>query len=454
MASCSSPSSVTEPHGVTLREIDGGPGYFAHIGRQGAWMDQHILLGSWLEEPLGVTEVTYDHAAGENIYWNLAGFGHTCNGAPCVANYQVIRNGSMHVSAPGVAADSGSESVAYEGTDEADMEFGPGWDSWNKTDNSCVPAGGKCGYTVARWFYTGQPAGLGSPGYPIGGTVKEQGYGKGVLFWETPRQAAEFLKYSDILSADSYWMTDDSLGLASLGGCSFFPAHSAACGNGAGQGLTKAQRQLAANYAYDVTKLEQLQAMNGKSKPIVVDVETGCPFTNSDNCTTPGAMTAAAWHALIAGARGIIWFQHNFGGSCIDFRTIIDGSNPASPMYNCDQTPGVTLHDMVTALTRFNSEVNHLSSVLLSPFADGYVRSRDDASYMAKYSGGSFYIFAASGRPGMPPPANQQVSFSIAGASNCSVDALGENRSIPVTKGEFSDIFSNANSVHIYRVNC
>jgi hypothetical protein len=417
-------------------------------------MDHHVLLGSWLEEPLDAAEVAYDHAAGENIYWNLAGFGQTCNGAPCVANYQVIRNGHMHVSAPGFAADSGPESVAYEGTDEADMQFGPGWDSWNKAANSCVPADGKCGYTIARWFYSGHPTSLGAPGYPIDGTVKQQGYGKGVLFWETPQQAAEFLKFSDILSADSYWMTDSSLGLASLGGCSFFPDDPMTCGNGAGRGLTKAQRQLPANYAYNVTKLAQLQAMNGTSKPIVVDVETGCPFTNNDSCTTPDAMTAAAWQALIAGARGIIWFQHNFGGPCIDFRTIIDGSNAAGPKYNCAQTPGVTLHDMVTALTRFNSEVKHLNNVLLSPFADNYVRSGNDVSYMAKKSGGTFYIFAAAGKPGMPPPVNQWVTFSITSAKNCSVSVLNENRNISVTRGQFADIFRNANSVHIYRVDC
>jgi hypothetical protein len=194
--------------------------------------------------------------------------------------------------------------------------------------------------------------------------------------------------------------------------------------------------------------------MTGTSKPVVVDVETGCPFAHSDECTTPSAMTAAAWHALIAGARGIIWFQHNFGGPCFDFRAIINGSNPASGTYNCHQTFGVTLHDMVIALTKFNSEVNHLNTILLSPFADGYVRSNNDVSYMAKYSGGSFYIFAASGKPGMPPPSSQKVTFSITGAHACRVVVLNEGRSLPVINGNFSDLFSNADSVHIYRVNC
>jgi hypothetical protein len=442
------------PPGVTLRAIEGGSNYFAHINAKSAWMDHHILLGAWLEQPLNATQVAYDRDMGDNIYWNLAGSDQDCNGKACVASYETIRNGGMHVSAPNVTANSGSESVAYDGSDEVDMKYGPGWDAWDKATNECIPANGECGYTVARWYYTGQPAGLGNPGYSVKGTVKHQGYGKGVLFWDSAQQAAEFLKFTDILSADSYWMTDSALNLASQGGCALFPGNPKICGHGGGIGLTNAQRQLPANYAYNVTKLEQLEALNGGSKPVIVDVETGCPFIGQDSCTTPDAMIAAAWQALIAGARGILWFQHNFGGPCVDYRTILDGSNPESSMYDCQQTPGVTEHDVVLALKEFNSLVNSLNTVLLSPFADGYVSSDGDVSYMAKYLNGTFYIFAASGKPGIPPPDNQRVSFSITGARKCSVNVLNEDRSIPVLNGKFSDVFCNDTSVHVYRVDC
>lgn len=73
---------------------------------------------------------------------------------------------------------------------------------------------------------------------------------------------------------------------------------------------------------------------------------------------------------------------------------------------------------------------------------------------MAKYADGSFYIFAASGKPGIPPPSNQRLGFFIAGAHNCQVNVINEGRNIPVVNGKFNDIFSNADSVHIYRVNC
>jgi hypothetical protein len=431
------------PPGVTLRQIDGGSAYFASLNPSSAWMDRHILLGAWLEEPQSAVEVGYDAAMGDNIYWNLA-----ATPGPDRADYNVIRAGGMHVSAPDTTANSGSETVAYEGSDEADMDYGPGWSGWDaatKTYNTaaCEPAGSRCGYTVARFFYTL---------HPVQSAAIHQGFGKGVLFWETASQAAKFLQYSDTLSADSYWMTDPSLGLPSQGGCALLPASPTACGGGAGSGLTAAERALPANYAYNVKELERLQAPNGPAKPVVVDVETGCPLDNS-HCTTPADMTASAWQALIAGARGIIWFQHNFSGPCVDFRSFVDGSNPAVPMYHCQQTPGVTLHDMVEAVASFNHEVTSLNAVLLSPFAEGYVRSPGDVSTMAKWDGKHFYIFSASGRLADPPVPNQRITFHLAGAPSGEVTVVGENRSIPLVDGSFTDLFSSDTTVHVYEVN-
>jgi hypothetical protein len=459
------PSSDTElatealPSGVSLRQIDGGPHYYADISSGSAWMDQHILLGAWLEQPLSAKEVRYDVAMGNNIYWNLAANPldrKDCGGAPCRVNFNVIRAAHMHASAPDVTKRSGSETVAYEGTDEPDMNFGPGSSGWNNNgvdnESACIPSGSQCGYTVAKFFYTGSPSSDGSPGYPIGKKPITQGFGKGVLFWETNAQAAKFLTYSDTLSADSYWMTDSDLDAPSQGGCALLPHSATACGNGAGSGLTTAQRALPANYAYNVTRLQQLQAMNGRSKPITVDVETGCPGSDG-SCITPAASRAAAWHAIIAGARGIIWFQHNFSGPCVDFNTFYDGSNRSSGMYNCKQTPGVTLHDVVQSVSAFNHKVARLNAVLLSPFAEHYVRTGSaDVSVMAKYSGGRFYVFAASGKPARPPVNGQKVTFRLAGGYTGPVSVIGEHRTLHAVNGVFTDTFANADSVHIYEI--
>jgi len=272
------------------------------------------------------------------------------------------------------------------------------------------------------------------------------------LFWETDAQAARFLTYSDTLSADSYWMTDPDLDLPSQGGCALLPDSASACNGGSGPGLTTAQRALPADYAYNVAHLEQLQARNGSSKPVTVDIETGCPSSNGA-CTTPAASTAAAWHAIIAGARGIIWFQHNFSGPCVDFNTFYDGSDPSSPMYHCHQTPGVTLHDVVTHVSAVNHEVAGLNNVLLSPFAEHYVSvGHADVSVMAKYSHRTFFVVAAAGKPALPPANNQVVTFKLAGGYTGPVTVIGENRVLHAVNGIFTDNFANEDSVHIYEV--
>ena len=247
-------------------------------------------------------------------------------------------------------------------------------------------------------------------------------------------------------------MDDPAAGLPSQGGCALLPHDPAACGNGGGSGMTTAQRALPANYAYNVTRLQQLEAMNGSSKPIVVPVETGCPYTNG-LCTSPAESTASAWHAIIAGARGIVWFQHNFSGPCISDRTFIDGSNPATPTHGCQYLPGITVNGMVKAITAFNKKVISLNNVLLAPTAEGYVSTgRADVATMAKYSGGSYYIFAGSGRPATPPSANQSVTFTVTGGHTGPVTVVGENRTLHGVNGRFTDTFADENAVHIYKI--
>lgn len=447
---------VALPKSVTLRQIAGGRHYYAKISRRSAWMDKHILLGAWEEQPLTGRDVRMDVRMGNNIYWGLAGnpLVKTCGG-PCRANYNVIRANGMHASAPDVTSKSGWETVAYEGSDEADMNYGPGANGWNPKSTipnqaACLPANSRCGYTVARFYYTGRPKNYGYPGYPVKKRAITQGFGKGVLFWDTPFQARRFLKYSDTLSADSYWMTDPDLQVPSQGGCALFPASSKVCRQ---TGLSTAQSELPANYAYDVTRIEQLEKPIHMSKPITVDIETGCPGSNG-LCTTPRAMRAAAWHALIAGARGIIWFQHNFGGNCVDFRTFYDGSYKSSKMYKCQQTPGVTLHDVVRSVSAINHEVKTLNKVLLSPFAEHYVHvGKADVSVMAKYWNGRIYIFAASGKPGRPPKHKMRVTFHVAGNYTGAVRVIDEHhRRLHAANGVFTDTFYNADSVHIYEI--
>jgi hypothetical protein len=445
------------PKGVILRPVDGGTNYYAKIIKSSAWMDENFLVGAWEEQPLNAAQVQEDRAMGNNIYWSLGGTPlpySKCAATGCRVNYDIIRAKGMHVVAPDANSKSGSETVAYEGIDEADLDFGPGWSGWNHTgkyfnQTACLPVGSSCGYTVVRFFDTGVPAKYGSPGYPVGRKPVAQGFSKSVLFYESKTQADEFFKYTSILSADSYWMSDPDLNQASQGGCAIFPVQSAICRGGGGIGLTIGQRALPANYAYNVTRLEEL---DGHAKPIVADIETGCP-SYSNNCTTPPAFAAAAWQSIIAGARGILWFQQNFGGPCVDFSTFYDGSNPQSQDYGCQQTRGVTLHDVVQAVSKVNHEISHFNNVLLAPFADNYVSGgKADVSVMAKDYRGEFYVFAASGKPGAPPARDQSVIFHVAGNYTGPVAVYGEGRTLHAVHGTFKDTFQDQDTVHVYKI--
>lgn len=395
---------------------------------------------------------------GNNIYWSLAGNPadtKDCGGQPCRVDFGAIRASGLHVAAPDVTSESGSETVAYEGADESDLNFGAGSSGWNPkgvyNQGSCIPGGSTCGYTVAKFFYTGEPKSYGSPGYPTGRKPVMQGFGKAVLFWESNGQAATFFEYSDTLSADSYWMTDPSLGLPSQGGCALLPTRARECENGKGPGLTSAERTLPANYAFNVTRIAHVESSGGHSKPIAVDIETGCPGTTGI-CATPADSVAAAWHSIIAGARGIIWFQHNFSGPCVDFATFYNGSDPSSKLYGCQQTPGVTLHDVVREVTAFNRRVRSLNQVLLAPFAINYASTAADVAVMAKYTPGSFYVFAASGKPAQVPGGNLSAAFRIAGGYTGKIVVVGEHRTLQAVNGIFTDTFASKDSVHIYKI--
>jgi hypothetical protein len=473
-ASCSAAlASGRLPSGVTLSPIDGETltgdtntlSYFSGQNADGVqfnsnsgWLNNQILIGVWEEQPQSATQVGYDVAMGNNLYVHLGGTpGGGASGGYTV-DYNVIRAGGMHVIAPTHDSNTGSETVGYLGTDEPDLNWGQGSGPW-ALGKGCTTTT-YCGYTAVQYLYTGSaPGGSGTLPYPIDGRVIWDGDGKSVLQFESGpgsgfTQAAPFLKYSDINAADNYWLTDPNDTGSFWGACQAFWNNPSAppCANGSGPGLTSAQAALPANYETNVTLLRHIQQVNNLgSKPIFGIVETGCPFSNG-NCVTSAQFTAAAWHELIAGARGIVWFQHNFSGPCVDFVTFYDGSNPSSSKYNCVITGNETLATLVQAVKNVDSQINALSSVLLSPSAEGYVTATGTVSTMAKFYNGNFYIFAGSGQPGTPPSANQSVTFSIAGAPTTTATVVYEGRTINVVNGQFSDTFADANAVHIYQI--
>ena len=148
------------------------------------------------------------------------------------------------------------------------------------------------------------------------------------------------------------------------------------------------------------------------SKPIWNFVEVGHPFTENDAPTIQAAaIRAAVWHSLIAGARGILYFNHNFGGPCQSQHVLRD---------SC----GAAVRPTVKAV---NEQIKRLAPVLNAPFADGSLdhrRLRSDRQIPRR----PVYIFAANKN------AARTATFD-APASATPPPPYRRSRTLPITDG-------------------
>jgi len=173
-----------------------------------------------------------------------------------------------------------------------------------------------------------------------------------------------------------------------------------------------------------------METYTGGTKPNWVLVETGMPYlTEHGRATIHGDQIAGAvWNAIIHGASGIAYFQHNNNGTCGTYSILECGA------------------DRLTAITAVNAQVRSLAPVLNTP---SYVWSFGAGlDTNLKAAGGSAYIFAMTdGGRGvrvftLPPEL----------ASARSVEVLHEHRTIEISGGKFSDSFVAEHTHHAYRI--
>jgi hypothetical protein len=380
-----SATTTTSPPaaGVTLRDVDGGTGYYGQWTTNSVPTDTSFFpVGVWMETG-----------------WN-AGF-LTGLGINMIIN---------PVEGPG----AGIINIAAL-DDEADMWGGPGDAPWTGNypgqGDICVPVSAKCGYTVQRQGAASHPA----------SDLLYANYGKGVLFWETRDEAARFVnEFQDVTSIDEYWFTDPHVCIPSQGGAFL----------GVNRDLTPAECRLAANYGKTVDWNRALLSP-ARSEPVWAFVELGHPFTEADAPTiTPAQARAAVWSSLIHEARGILYFNHSFGGSCVSHHVLTDCGAP-----------------MRTAVSAVNAQIRSLAPVLNGPNVDGLVTVTGRVDVLAKKSGADMYLLAGSAQPGA-----QTATVRLACGAVASAEVIGESRTVPVVDGRFSDGFADGNAVHIYKI--
>ena len=226
-------------------------------------------------------------------------------------------------------------------------------------------------------------------------------------WWANTAEANCYANGVDIPSVDMYWFTDPYDG----------PNH-----------------RYGYLYGENVKNLRRAALSDGKAQPLWNFIETGYPFTESaaqgGRAILPAELRSAAWHSIIAGARGIMWFQHSFGGpNAVDHHTIRSNSEGTRPM-----------------VTSVDAQIKSLAPVLNSTTVTTSYNKTGDVETMVKWDGTNFYLFAGARRGATT------MAFSMPCIGNATATRLGESGTATVTNGSFTDTFADKNAIHIYRI--
>ena len=377
---------------MSLQEVDGGRDYYARFSHSLPNAESYFPIGVWLESVTSQADVDMDRDVGLNLYVTVTANSRlpliSSNGLRVIAQQSEWRTRGDEAGADAIAG--------WELYDEIDMVLGPG-----------------AGYAALEAILAA---------LPDDGRLHYNNYGKGVAFWETNAEAARFVNdFQDIVSADTYWFTDPNICSRTEGGALLA---------GGDRALAPAECRRAANYGATVTRVRDLVSPAG-SKPVWAFVEVGHPFTESHAPSIqPAEVGAAVWQSLIAGARGIIYFNHSFGGPNQSQHVLRDPSYAA----------------IRAAVRDTNRRIADLAFVLNAPTVTSGWSQGPGTTAMVKWAKGHFYVFAGSAGSGV------SGRFSLPCIGDASATVLNEGRSIPVTGGSFTDSFADGNAIHIYRI--
>jgi hypothetical protein len=386
------PSAPAQPPGsVSLREVDGGTDYYGRFSNALPSGAGYFPIGVWGAYDQTQANRDLDADVGLNLYVWAADSAFIPNIRED-GRFRVIQD-------QGTRANSGSETAGWLLADEIDMTEGPAACNGRlQTIKNGLPADGRAHYS---------------------------NYGKGVLLWETDAEAACFVEAQPLVSSDLYWFTDPNQ--IDMIGEPWLP-------EGERQ-MTPNEVRRAANYGYQVDRMRALDARDGQRKPIWNFVEVGWPFAESaaqgGRAISAPELRAAVWHSIIAGARGIIYFDHQFGGPCRD-RVL---RRPYCYPENRAMVKSV------------NQQIKELAPVLNAPFVDGLLTTTEPVRAMVKWHAGNLYLFAGS-----KENRSSTATFSLPCVGDATAVRLGEPGSLPIQGGSFNDSFPNGNTIHIYRI--
>ena len=379
------PTSPPPAGSPSLAAPEGGLGYYGQFANPLPTTKDYFPIAVWGAYAQTKANMDLDAAAGINTYvW----------AADSTFIPDIRADGRFHVIQDvGTRANVGSETGGWLLGDEEDM---------TAPDNACP------GNQNSRKVGDGR--------------MTMANYGKGLAlppgdradldhdihnWWANTAEANCYANAVDVPSVDMYWFTDPFDGV---------------------------NHRYGYLYGENVKNLRRAALSDGKAQPLWNFIETSWPFTESaaqgGRAILPAELRSAAWHSIIAGARGIMWFQHSFGGPHAgDHHTIRSNSEGTRPM-----------------VTSVDAQIKSLAPVLNSSTVTGSYTKTGDVEAMVKWDGSNFYVFAGA-RLGATT-----MAFSMPCIGNATATRLGESGTVTVTNGSFTDSFADKNAVHIYRL--
>jgi hypothetical protein len=395
-----SPTAQPNPEGTSVADLPteewwGGAGYYSSWAKPVAagWADPSFFpIAVFFGKPEHADELA---AIGVNTY-----MGAEHDGSPM----STITGQGISVLAQSewTPAEVGDDPlvVGWHVSDECEMGYSGCTPDWNN-DN------GEWGRLAIQQSYVDAARSLND------GRLIQANFANGVLgTWWAPETMDEQVALVDATSVDKYGYTSPGVRSA-IRESRFWPAEKDAASAG--------------TYGWLQDRMESFMPP-AAPRPNWVFVETGKPLLNEPDARTidPGEIEGAVWNAIIHGAAGITYFQHNNDGVC-----------GAYSLVECSATLG----QQVGAI---NAEVKALAPVINSPSYSWSFGPDLDTSL--KISDGYAYIFA------MTDGGAGSRTFTVPPGLDGTIEVVGEGRTLAVTNGTFTDDFATEHDHHIYRV--
>lgn len=233
--------------------------------------------------------------------------------------------------------------------------------------------------------------------------------------------------YTDAVSVDMYWYT--------IPFCDWLPYR----GDSYASPVPQSTCRTASSYGKTMSSLTIRDSADRKLQPHWQFLENVNGLSGQDHVTyvTPRQLQGAAMSSIIHEARGLIWFNQSFTGTC-----------QAGSALRVAEIVGPTWcgYPQIQAMGHVNNFIRSLAPVINTQSYQWTFGPHLET--MLKTYDGDAYIFA------MTDGTTGARSFRLpAGVNGASAEVVGEKRTLPISSGHtFTDSFAHEYTFHVYRI--